>query len=201
MIGKLNGILDTATPTEIMIDVNGVCYEVIIPLSTYDSLPREGEKVTIFTYLYVREDTMALYGFASKHEKELYKILLTASGVGPKLALKVLSSVSAQSFCEAVTNSDIKGLSKINGLGKKTAEKLVLELREKIIDFAPESLYGTREETTLSRQAEEAVLALVQLGFKYDVAKRAVKSAAGGLSPEESNSENLIRFSLQALNS
>ena len=201
MIGKLNGILDTATPTEILIDVNGVCYEVIIPLSTYDSLPREGAAVTVYTYLHVREDVMTLYGFSSKDEKELYKILLTASGVGPKLAIKILSSVSAQRFCEAVTNADIKGLCKINGLGKKTAERLVIELREKVLDFAPESLYGQKEETTLSRQAEEAVLALVQLGFKYEIAKKSVKNAAANLSIEESNSENLIRYALQSLNS
>ena len=201
MIGKLNGILDSAAPTEIMLDVNGVCYEIAIPLSTYDSLPREGEMITVFTYLYVREDAMILFGFASKNEKDLFKILITASGIGPKLGIKILSSVSAKSFCESITNADIKGLTKINGLGKKTAERLVIELREKIIDFAPESLYGEKGESVLSRQAEEAVLALVQLGFKYETAKKAVKTAAAGLGTEESNSENLIRFALQSLNS
>jgi holliday junction DNA helicase RuvA len=201
MIGKLNGLLDSASPTEVLVNVNGVCYEIIIPLSTYDSLPREGESVSIHTYLYVREDAMVLYGFASKNDKDLFKILLTASGVGPKLAIKIMSSVSTQSFCEFITNADIKGLTKINGLGKKTAERLVIELREKIIDFAPESLYGETKETALSRQAEEAVLALIQLGFKYDTAKKAVKNAAAGLNNEESNSENLIRYALQALNS
>ena len=201
MIGKLNGILESAAPTEICVDVNGVCYEVIIPLSTYDKLPREGDKVKIYTYLYVREDAMVLYGFATGQEKELYKILLTASGIGPKLALKILSSVSSEIFCEAVTNGDVKTLSKINGLGKKTAERLVLELREKIIAFAPDAMYKTEAESGLSKQIEEGVLALVQLGFKYDVARKTIKNIASKLDPEDCNSENLLKFALQSLNS
>ena len=202
MIGKLTGILDNVTPTEVIIDVNGVGYEVVIPLSTFDSLPLEKEKVSLYTYLYVREDLMTLYGFATKFEKDLYRVLITASGIGPKLAIKILSSVPPKSFCESLIHGDVKGLSKINGLGKKTAERLVLELKEKISDLSPESAYSTdSNEAALSQQAEEAILALVQLGFKYETAKKAVKKAASIMDKEECNSENLIRNALQGLNS
>ncbi|MCF7790565.1 MAG: Holliday junction branch migration protein RuvA [Victivallales bacterium] len=201
MIGKITGKLDTVSLAEVLVDVNGVYYEIIIPLSTYDKLPREGENVELFTYLYVREDEMTLYGFASLFEKGLYKILISASGIGPKLGIKILSSISVHNFCEYVTNADTKSLSKINGLGKKTSERLVIELREKIIDFAPETLYDQNsEEAALSRQAEEAALALVQLGFKYETAKKAVKKAASK-SDEATDSECLIRLALQNLSS
>lgn len=201
MIGKLIGILDSSSPTDILINVNGICYEVIIPLSTFDKLPREGEKITLHTFFHVREDAQTLYGFYTKEEKDLYKILITASGIGPKLALKILSSISIDSFCDAISEGNIKFLSKINGLGKKTAERLLIELKDKILSFAPETAFGSKIDSGLTKQIDEATLALVQLGFKYDLARKTIKNIAEKLENEECNSENLIRLSLQLINS
>ena len=202
MIAKIRGILESINLTEVVVDVNGIGYEVIIPLSTYDKLPREGKEVSFYTYLHVREDAMILYGFATSDEKELYKILVSVSGIGPKLALKILSSISISSFCEAISNGDIKTLTRINGLGKRSSERLVVELKDKIKSFAPETVFqsgsGSKD---ISKQEEEAVLALVQLGFKYETARRSVLKVSSTLSSEETNSENLIRKTLQSLNS
>jgi Holliday junction DNA helicase RuvA len=202
MIAKITGILDRVSLTDVIVDVNGVGYELIIPLSTYDRLPKEGEKVSLHTYLSVREDAMTLYGFATLEEKELYQLLTTVSGIGPKLALKVLSSMPVSSFCEAIVNGNIKVLSRINGLGKRTSERLVVELKEKIKTFAPEALYQSGSESEdINKQTEEAILALAQLGFKYEMARKAVLKVSSGLPAGESNSENLIRLALQSLNS
>ena len=202
MIAKITGILESVNLTEVILNVNGIGYEIIIPLSTYDKLPREGEQATLFTYLHVREDAMILYGFATADEKGLYKILITVSGIGPKLALKILSSVSIGSFCEAISNADIKTLCRINGLGKRSAERLVVELKDKIKTFAPETIYQTDTDSKdISKQEEEAILALVQLGFKYEIARKSVVKISSALPAEETNSENLIRKTLQSLNS
>jgi holliday junction DNA helicase RuvA len=202
MIAKITGILDSVNLTDVIVDVNGIGYEIIIPLSTYDKLPKEGGKVTFSTYLHVREDAMTLYGFATQDEKELYKILTTVSGIGPKLALKILSSISISSFCEAVSSGNIKILSRINGLGKRSSERLVVELKEKIKIFAPESVYASGTDSNdISKQEEEAIMALVQLGFKYETARKNVTKISSALPSEETNSENLIRKALQALNS
>ena len=202
MIAKITGILDSINLTDIIVDINGIGYEIIIPLSTYDRLPREKEKIQLFTYLHVREDAMTLYGFATEQEKELYKILTTVSGIGPKLALKILSSITISSFCEAVSNADIKMLSRINGLGKRSAERLVVELKDKITTFAPELEYKKNTDSkNISVQEEEAILALVQLGFKYETARKTVAKITGKMSSEEANSENIIRHALQSLNS
>ncbi len=202
MIAKITGILDSVSLTDIVIDVNGIGYEVIIPLSTYDRLPKEKEKIQLFTHLHVREDAMTLYGFATEQEKELYKLLTTVSGIGPKLALKILSSITINSFCESVANADIKTLCRINGLGKRSAERLVVELKDKITTFAPELEYiKDSNSKNISVQEEEAILALVQLGFKYETARKTVVKIAGKMSAEEANSENIIRHTLQSLNS
>jgi holliday junction DNA helicase RuvA len=201
MIAKITGTVESVNLTEVIVDVNGIGYEIIIPLSTYDKLPREGGKFSFFTYLHVREDAMTLYGFATSDEKELYKILISVSGIGPKLALKILSSISISSFCEAVLAGNMKTLTKINGLGKRSSERLVVELKDKVKAFAPEAAYqkdtGSKD---VSKQEEEAVLALVQLGFKYETARKSVMKISSSLSSEESNSENLIRKTLQSLN-
>lgn len=202
MIAKITGKLETVNLTEVIVDVNGIGYEIIIPLSTYDNLPREGSDISLFTYMNVREDAITLYGFSTINEKLLYTILITVSGIGPKLALKILSSVSITSFCEYVVNSNIKALMRINGLGKKSSERIVVELKDKIAALAPEVMYQSDSSSpNMTKTAEEAVLALVQLGFKYEIAKRTVIKIAASLPEEEANSENLIRKALQTLNS
>jgi len=201
MIGMITGSLLHITINEVIVDVNGIGYEIAIPLSTYDKLPKTGEQITLFTHTYVREDEISLFGFFTKEEKSLYRMLMLVSGIGPKLALKVLSSISVFSFVEAVSNSDLKILTKINGLGKKTAERLVIELKDKISTISPEAAFGKAPKNeSISKSVEEAVLALLQLGFKYDVARKAVGKVSAEIPENEQSSENLIRLTLHLLN-
>lgn len=201
MIGKIKGILDKVSISEIILDCNGIGYEICVPLSTYDKLPREGEKITLFTHLHVREDVMMLFGFATQEEKDLFRLLNTINGIGPKLAIKILSSISVNSFCEAVASADKKTLSKINGVGPKSADRLVIELRDKISIISPEAAFGSAGSTTIPKHTEESILALVQLGFKYDMAKKAILKIISEVPESDHNSENLIRIALQKFNS
>src|SRR5947208_9469978 len=133
MITFLDGKLVSALPTQATIDVNGVGYEVLIPLSSYDKLPAPGQPIEILTHLHVREDAQLLYGFMTGAERDLFRLLVNhVSGIGPKLALAVLSGMSVNSFKIAIVNSDVAAISKISGLGKKTAERIVLELKDKL---------------------------------------------------------------------
>jgi Holliday junction DNA helicase RuvA len=133
MITFLNGRLTSALPTQAIIDVGGVGYEVLIPLSSYDKLPAPGQPVHLLTHLHVREDAHVLYGFMTAAERDLFRLLVNhVSGIGPKLSLAVLSGMTVSNFKSAVVNADIASLSKISGLGKKTAERIVLELKDKL---------------------------------------------------------------------
>jgi Holliday junction DNA helicase RuvA len=133
VITFLEGRLTNALPTQAVVDVNGVGYEVLIPLSSYDKLPTPGQPVRILTHLHVREDAQILYGFMTAMERDLFRLLVNnVSGIGPKLALAVLSGMSVTHFKAAVVNSDVAALSRISGVGKKTAERIVLELKDKV---------------------------------------------------------------------
>src|SRR5437764_12163042 len=133
MITFLTGTLNSALPTQAVVDVRGVGYELFIPLSSYDRLPAPGQQVRILTHLAVREDAHVLYGFMTAAERDLFRLLVNSvSGIGPKLGLAVLSGMSVTSFKAAVVNSDVAAISKISGLGKKTAERIVLELKDKV---------------------------------------------------------------------
>ena len=200
MIGKLTGTLIESAFTEIMIDVNGVGYIMHIPMSTFDALPREGKQVSVFTYLHVREDALELYGFAEKFEKQLFLLLLSVSGIGPKVALNILSSMTVKSFCEAIVNADIKSLNRLKGIGKKSAERLVLELKSKVAIISPESQFNTSSEHSQSQEIENAVLALEQLGLKFEQATEAVRKIAMTLNEKECTTENLIKLTLAQTN-
>ncbi|HCE45068.1 MAG TPA: Holliday junction branch migration protein RuvA [Lentisphaeria bacterium] len=201
MIGSLTGILKESSFTEILIDVNGVGYLVFIPLCTFDKLPKVGEKASILVYTNVKEDDIQLYGFATAQEKQLFKLLMTVSGIGPKIALNVLSTMSVSSFCAAVANADLKAINGISGIGKKTAELLVLELKNKVKDISPESSFEkAKVPDALSKSMEDAVRALVQLGFKQENAMKAIHELAAGKDPKECSTENLIRLALRSLN-
>ncbi len=206
MISFLKGILRNNSMTEITVDVNGVGYEVFIPLSTYDKLPAEGGDVSLFIHTNVKDDAIQLFGFWTEIEKKLFRLLINqVSGVGPKLALNVLSSVSPATLFSAVSNGDAKSLGKVSGIGKKTAERIVLELRNKMKDEQFSSLAvseknSSRADTKLSKAFEDAVLALTQLGFKYETVSKAVHEAAKDMKDSETNTENLVRNALQKLN-
>src|SRR5436189_2022835 len=176
MITFLDGKLVNALPTQAVVDVRGVGYEVFIPLSSYDKLPAPGQPVQILTHLHVREDAQILYGFMSSAERDLFRLLVNnVSGIGPKLALAVLSGMSVISFKTAVVNSDTVSLAKISGLGKKTAERIVLELKDKLgVVAAWEAASAIHAPTPEQEQANEAVLALIALGYKQIDAHKAV---------------------------
>ena len=176
MITFLDGKLVNALPTQAIVDVGGVGYEVFIPLSSYDKLPPVGQPVRILTHLVVREDAHVLYGFMAPAERDLFRLLVNnVSGIGPKLALAVLSGMSVTSFKAAVVNSDFAAISKISGLGKKTAERIVLELKDKVgVAAAWEAASAAHAPTPEQEQANEAVLALIALGYKQADAHKAV---------------------------
>src|SRR5437763_14626707 len=133
MITFLHGKLVEALPTQVTVDVNGVGYEALIPLSSYDKLPSRGQEVRLLTHLAVREDAHVLYGFMTTAERELFRLLInTVSGIGPKIALNILSGISVTAFRGAVANGDIKALSQVSGVGKKTAERIIVGLRDKV---------------------------------------------------------------------
>ncbi|RME96037.1 MAG: Holliday junction branch migration protein RuvA [Verrucomicrobia bacterium] len=198
MITFLRGRLVSALPTQVTIDVHGVGYEVLIPLSSYDRLPPPGEEVQLFTHLAVREDAHVLYGFASEAERELFRLLIgTVTGVGPKMALNILSGMSPKAFRGAVAEGDVKALSRISGVGRKTAERIVVELRDKI--GAAGAWEASSEKRGLSEQDQkvnDAVLALMALGFKQAEAHESVKAAAVVLGPD-ALVEDLVRAALK----
>jgi Holliday junction DNA helicase RuvA len=205
MISSLHGILEKASVTELIVNVNGVGYEVFVPLSTFDQLPPEGQKVSLFIHTNVKEDAIQLFGFAAEIEKKIFRLLVNqVTGIGPKLALNVLSAVSPGNLCSAIADGNAKALGKISGIGKKTAERIVLELRSRMKDEAFIALSGQGSGKSVpesSKACEDAILALVQLGFKYENAAKTVHEAAKEMKDSDRNSENLIRTTLAKLNS
>jgi Holliday junction DNA helicase RuvA len=173
-------------------------------MSTYDRLPRSESEVILLINTQVREDAISLYGFATPEEKQLFEILLGATGVGPKLALSILSSLPVSSFCSAVVNRDLNVIKRISGIGPKTAERLIVELKEKIGKMAPAlsvAAAGKAVPDSVASAAEDALLALEQLGFKSEKIRKALHKIVEEIPEKECSSENLIRKALQALNS
>ena len=185
MITSLHGKLVEVLPTQVTVDVNGVGYELLIPLSSYDKLPQPGAEVKLLTHLAVREDAHVLYGFMTTQERELFRMLInTVSGIGPKIALNILSGMNAVAFRGAVANGDVKALSQINGVGKKTAERIVVELRDKVGPAgAWEASSAQRALSPEDQKVNDAVLALIALGFKQVEAHDAVRGAVEKLGP------------------
>lgn len=200
MITFLAGKLVTALPTQATIDVNGVGYEVLIPLSSYDRLPVAGQPVQVLTHLHVREDAHLLYGFMTAAERDLFRLLVNnVSGIGPKLALAVLSGMSVSNFKSAVVNGDVASLSKISGLGKKTAERIVLELKDKLgVAAAWEAASATHAPSAEQSQANEAVLALIALGYKQVEAHKTVRDLQEK-QPGIASAEELVKLALKRM--
>lgn len=202
MIARITGVLLESSLTEVVIDVHGIAYALTVPLSTVDKLPALQQQVTLHTHLHVREDAMQLFGFFSREELNLFRILLNAvPGIGPKLALNVLSSLSIRAFCAAVASNDLKTLGKINGVGKKTAERMVVELRDKVGRFSSAES-AIPAESSLSKEAGDAVAALETLGYKRDAAIKVVqKLRTEAPSDGSPSASELIRKALSLLNS
>jgi Holliday junction DNA helicase RuvA len=199
MITFLDGKLVSALPTQATVDVNGVGYEVFIPLSSYDKLPTVGQAIRILTHLAVREDAHILYGFMTVPERDLFRLLVNnVSGIGPKLALAVLSGMSVSNFKTAVVNSDIAAISNISGLGKKTAERIVLELKDKLgVAAAWEAATAAHAPTPEQEQANEAVLALIALGYKQVDAHKAVRDLQ--TQGQAKSAEELVKLALKKM--
>ena len=198
MITFLHGKLVEALPTRVVMAVNGVGYEALIPLSSYDKLPQPGQELKLLTHLVVREDAHVLYGFMSSPERELFGLLIdTVSGIGPKIALNVLSGISVTAFRGAVANQDIKVLSQISGVGKKTAERIVVELKDRIgAAGAWEALSAQRALSPEDQKINDAVLALMALGFKQVEAHDSVRKAQAVLGAS-ALVEDLVRACLK----
>jgi Holliday junction DNA helicase RuvA len=198
MITFLHGKLVEALPTQVIVDVNGVGYEALIPLSSFDRLPPAGSDVKLLTQLVVREDAHTLYGFMSAAERDLFRLLVSSvSGIGPKTALNILSGMNATAFRGAVAGGDVKSLSQISGVGKKTAERIVVELRDKIGAAGAWEAAGARHALSPDDQKiNDAVLALMALGFKQAEAHDSVRSAQAVLGAK-TTVEDLVRACLK----
>ncbi len=192
MIGRLTGQLLLKKPPMLLIDVQGVGYEVFAPMSTFYHLD-DDTQVTLITHFVVREDQQTLYGFSTEKERELFRTLIKVSGVGPKLALTILSGIEADQFVHVVNQNDIASLVKIPGIGKKTAERLLVEMRDKLSDWAISSVAASSDNG--SQVSQDAISALISLGYKNHDAKRAVEAVYQAGQP----SEQVIRLALQQM--
>lgn len=198
MITYLHGKLIEALPTQAIIEVGGVGYDVLIPLSSYDKLPSPGQPVKILTHLVVREDAHVPYGFMTATERELFRLLIhTVSGIGPKIALNILSGITITAFRGAVAGGDARMLSQISGVGKKTAERIIIELKDKIGPGGALEAHSAQRALSVDEQKiNDAVLALVALGYKPAEAHETIRATQAVLGPA-AGVEELVRASLR----
>jgi Holliday junction DNA helicase RuvA len=200
VIAFLEGTLAEALPTQIVVNVHGIGYQILIPVSSYERLPQPGAPIKILTHLAVREDAHVLYGFLTPGERDLFRLLLHhVTGVGPKIALAVLSGLPTEMFKAAVVAGDIVAISKISGVGKKTAERIVLELKDKLgvaAEWEASSAKNAPSEADV--RMHDAVLALISLGYKQVEAHKAVRRVLD-LSESAPSAEDLIRQALKIL--
>ncbi|CAH9051626.1 Holliday junction ATP-dependent DNA helicase RuvA [Pseudoalteromonas holothuriae] len=204
MIGRLCGVLLEKQPPEILLDVSGVGYEVQMPMTCFYELPNVGEQAAIYTHFVVREDAQLLFGFNHKKERALFRELIKANGVGPKLGLAILSGMSAEQFIQCVNSEDATTLVKIPGVGKKTAERLVLEMKDRLKNFANDLLTPFSDAAVLEPQnnptvadtpADDAVAALLALGYKQAQALKSIKA----VSQPNMSTEALIKEALKSM--
>jgi Holliday junction DNA helicase RuvA len=200
MIGRLRGVLLEKQPPRILLDVNGVGYELDAPMGTFYQLPEPGAEVTLFTHLVVREDAHLLYGFINRQDRELFRSLLRVNGVGAKMALALLSGMSAEQLIHTVQGDDVLSLTRIPGIGKKTAERLLVEMRDRLKTWSDETPLASGVEPATDQTGpgdaiKDAVSALVALGYKPQEASRMVRS----VDCKDLPSEQIIRQALQSV--
>ncbi len=200
MIGRLTGVLAAKRAPQILVECHGVGYEADVSMTTFYQLPEVGEQVAVWTHLQVKEDSHSLIGFTTEQERKLFRQLIRVNGVGPKMALTILSGISNQEFAICVAQNDIVTLTRLPGVGKKTAERLIIEMRDKVDEFASvDSIAGDGEVTPAGSQRSmqnEAIEALQALGYKHTDAEKMVKMAlqAGDID----SASSLIRKALKA---
>lgn len=201
MYAYLNGELKSTSPSKVILDVQGVGYLIFIPTHTFGKLPELGQKVCLYTTFVVRELSHSLYGFLSEKERELFEVLMDISGVGPKLALSLISHLSFSQLHSAVSTSNIPVLCKVPGVGKKTAERLLIELRDKITTFSSNDSHEevlNHPQAPRNRLIQDAMLALINLGYNQNVAQKALKTCLKDF-PEEIDLAELITAALKAV--
>jgi holliday junction DNA helicase RuvA len=190
MIGSLRGRIASKAPPQLRIDVGGVGYELEAPMSTFFHLPAIGQEVSLLTHLVVREDAQMLYGFATQDERRLFRSLLKVSGVGPKIALALLSGISVEAFAQCILNHDVAALIRVPGIGRKTAERLFVEMRDRVATLEEGSGLARGDDAS---PESEALSALIGLGYKPVEAARLLKV----VEPGKHTTEELIRRALQ----
>ncbi|RDI41827.1 Holliday junction branch migration protein RuvA [Aquicella lusitana] len=200
MIGQIRGIILEKQPPQLIVDVHGIGYEIDAPMSTFYQLPDTGQEVSLYTHFIVREDAHHLYGFYTRDERALFKTLLKVNGVGPRLALTILSSTATEEFVRCVLNNDTASLVRLPGVGKKTAERLVIEMRDKLSDWhrgTPQegAMPMTQDGQGRHQILQDAIAALIALGYKQQEATRTITKVDDGAL----NSEELIRRALREM--
>jgi Holliday junction DNA helicase RuvA len=203
MIGKLKGVVEEKQAPELLINCNGVCYEVQMPLTSFYQLPEVGQQTAVYIHFVVREDAQLLYGFGSKTERLLFRQLIKTNGVGPKLALTVLSGMSTEQFVRCVINEEASTLVKLPGVGKKTADRLIVELKDRLKDFGVESMPASTGSATEINEIfempasafDDAISALMALGYSSLQANKAIKK----VHKDDSSSEDLIKEALRSM--
>ena len=199
MIGRITGVLLEKDNQMVLIDVGGVGYEVEVPLNTFFKLPQPGDTLTLHTHFVVREDAQLLYGFMEEVERALFRVLIRINGVGPKMAIAMLSGMEVSEFISCVQRDDVNALVKMPGVGKKTAERLIIKLKDKVSDWQEPVNMGASATVSKGSSLEEAENALISLGYKPQEASRAVIAAAKILEENSQvpDSESLIRTALK----
>ena len=204
MIATIDGILTESSPLVAVIEINGLGYQVNIPVTTMEKLPKVGKRVKLYTVAVYREDSQALYGFHNREDRDFFKILVfKVSGIGPKIALSIMSKLSVSVLKNAIAASDISLLSKCPGIGKKTAERLVVELRDSVIVATKvkahiQSTDSDNQPSVTDSRIQDAVMALVALGYKIPIADKNVRHVLSKLGPDAST-EEIIRSALGRL--
>ncbi|HXX64858.1 MAG TPA: Holliday junction branch migration protein RuvA [Bacteroidota bacterium] len=197
MIARLEGVLRAKSPTEIVIEVHGISFSLHIPLSTYEHLGPLDGPAAVFTYLHVRQDLLQLYGFASEEERDLFRVLIAVNGIGPKMAQTILSGIPPAELKSHIASGNSQALTAIPGVGRKIAERLVLELRERVgkLDSSAISRTGPLDEP--SRVRSEALMALISLGYNRVTAEKAVRNALQESKNGHASVEELIKAALR----
>lgn len=198
MIAYIQGIVSEKSPTRTVIDVNGIGYEILIPISSYDKIGAVGETSRLLTYQHVREDVLQLFGFSTPEEREMFLLLISISGIGPKSALGIISSISVKDLKQAIAHENITLLTAVPGIGKKTAQRIVVELKDKVdkMGTTRDSVSGLPV-TGSSQTADEAMMALISLGYHKAIAEKAIVRALQEKNGTPGSLQELIKTALR----
>ena len=198
MIAYIQGIVSEKNPTRAVIDVNGIGYELLVPISSYERIGAVGETTKLLTYLHVREDILQLFGFSTQDEREMFLLLISISGIGPKSALGIISSIATKDLKHAIAREDLNLLTAVPGIGKKTAQRIVVELKDKVAKMGAISEAGSRMMPSGSSAiADEAMMALISLGYHKSIAEKAIVKALQDNTDKTLSLQDLIKTALR----